>query len=103
MNAEPKPCACDVDDYDYSRIDNPSCERHHPRVEADATPPAVAQGLVFLLTRIGSWTNARWDQHLRERLGDEHAETVIRWLAEHDIRPHIPEGTSGRALQESIR
>lgn len=57
----------------------------------NATPAAVEQGLNFLLTRIGSWTNARWDQHLRERMGDEHAETVIRWLAERGIRPHIPE------------
>jgi hypothetical protein len=65
-----------------------------------AAPPEVSLGLVFLLTHIGSWTNARWDQHLRERLGDGYAASVIRWLAERGIRPHIPEGLSGRRLQE---
>lgn len=65
-----------------------------------ATPPEVWQGLEFLLTRIGSWSNARWDQHLRERLGDEHAESIIRWLAARSIRPYIVEGSSGRRLQE---
>lgn len=75
------------------------------KLEADmASDDAVEHveriGLNFLLTRIGSWTNARWDQHLRDRLGDDHTVTIIRWLAERGIRPHIPEGTSGRRLQE---
>lgn len=33
--------------------------------------------LAFLLTRIGSWTDARWDQHLRHEFGDEFAGPVI--------------------------
>lgn len=66
---------------------------------SDDTPAAVVQGLQFLLTRIGSWTESRWDQHLRYQIGDEHAETVIAWLAERGVLPHIPDG-SGRALQE---
>jgi len=30
ISSEPR-CTCDVDDYDYSRIDNPDCKKHHPR------------------------------------------------------------------------
>jgi hypothetical protein len=36
--------------------------------------------LDFLLTRIGSWTNARWDQHLRDEYGDEKTDLFIAWL-----------------------
>ncbi len=90
--------------------------RQHANVEMNALRPSGAGkgdgegsppvshveriALNFLLTRIGSWTHARWDQHLRERFGDEHTETVIRWLAERGIRPYIPKGTGGRRLQE---
>ena len=41
---------------------------------------AVKPALQFLLTRIGSWTHARWDQHLRHEFGDEKAEQAIRWI-----------------------
>lgn len=33
--------------------------------------------LDWLLTQIGSWTNARWDQHLRHRFGDVRADEII--------------------------
>lgn len=36
--------------------------------------------LRFLLTRIGSWTNARWDQWLRDEFGDERANYMIAEL-----------------------
>lgn len=36
--------------------------------------------LALLLLRIGSWTNARYDQHLRFEFGDENAEKFLRWL-----------------------
>lgn len=65
------------------------------------TPPEVTQGLNRILTRIGSWTNTRWDQHLRSFFGDEATDMVIGWLAERGILPHIPNG-SGRLLQEKI-
>jgi hypothetical protein len=43
--------------------------------ECDFT--AAKPALQFLLTRIGSWTSARWDQHLRNEFGDEKAERAI--------------------------
>lgn len=46
--------------------------------------------LELLLTRIGSWTTARWDQHLRNEVGDEDANAIIAWLKDHDILPYIP-------------
>lgn len=33
--------------------------------------------VTWLLTRIGSWTVARWDQHLRDEFGDEVAGPAI--------------------------
>lgn len=54
------------------------------RIRAGQQPAAVdgeaAEALRFLLTRIGSWTNARWDQHLRYEFGDERAERMIAAL-----------------------
>ncbi len=41
---------------------------------------AAKPALQFLLTRIGSWTDARWDQHLRHEFGDEKADKAIRWI-----------------------
>lgn len=38
---------------------------------------AVEAGLAFLLTRIGSWSYARWDQWLRHEFGDEAADRMI--------------------------
>jgi hypothetical protein len=36
--------------------------------------------LAFLLTRIGSWTTSRWDQHVRDEFGDEVADDLRRLL-----------------------
>jgi hypothetical protein len=33
-----KLCTCSLDDYDYSRIDDPKCPRHHPPPEAERRP-----------------------------------------------------------------
>lgn len=48
---------------------------------AGAQPPIVSafhrKAFTRLLERIGSWTDARWDQHLRQDVGDEHADVVI--------------------------
>lgn len=38
---------------------------------------ATQIGLAFLLNRIGSWTEARWDQHLRHEFGDDIANLMI--------------------------
>ena len=37
--------------------------------------------LRWILDRIGSWTNARWDQHLRSEFGDERANAVMEMVA----------------------
>lgn len=50
----------------------------------------VKPALEFLLTRIGSWTSARWDQHLRYEYGDEATNNVIAALASLGIVPHLP-------------
>ena len=54
----------------------------------ERAPPTVRLALDFLLTRIGSWTHARWDQHLRSEIGDVSADAVIEWIVENlDIVP----------------
>jgi hypothetical protein len=52
-----------------------------------SVPPEVVELLCFLLTRIGSWTSARWDQHARYEKGDEAADMLIAWLKSHGIDP----------------
>jgi hypothetical protein len=37
----------------------------------------------YLLTQIGSWTEARWDQHLRYIICDEEADAIIAWMGKH--------------------
>jgi hypothetical protein len=65
------------------------CGKLYPHHDTTAhllkAPEAAKQGLVFLLTRIASWTNARWDQHLRERYGDKATDEIIEWLHKHEI------------------
>lgn len=46
------------------------------------------KALETILTRIGSWTSSRWDQHLRHEVGDEDANAIIAWLAKHGINPY---------------
>lgn len=51
------------------------------RIDAlEAEDCTVEAALAFLLTRIGSWTDARWDQHLRHEFGDEAAGRMIAAL-----------------------
>jgi hypothetical protein len=38
------------------------------------------RAILFLFTKIGSWTAARWDQQLRYEFGDEYTDKVIREL-----------------------
>lgn len=60
-------------------------EREQRRPDAQAAPIMPASGRLavqFLLTRIGSWTHARWDQHLRNEIGDAAANVAIRWIEE---------------------
>lgn len=38
--------------------------------------------LEWLLTRVGSWTSARFDQHARHEFGDEATNRFLAWLRE---------------------
>lgn len=44
------------------------------------SPCAARTALAWLLTRIGSWTHARWDQHVRHEFGDEIADALVHSL-----------------------
>lgn len=50
--------------------------------------PRAREALENLLVRIGSWTPARWDQHLRYDVGDEVANEIIAWLEARNIKPY---------------
>lgn len=50
------------------------------RTSGRASGRNLETALAFLLTRIGSWTDARWDQHLRHEFGDELANVMIAAL-----------------------
>lgn len=43
--------------------------------------------LTWLLNRIASWTNARFDQHARSEFGDERTDALLSWLEANGIRP----------------
>lgn len=43
-------------------------------------PEDVRDGVIHLFLSIGSWTNSRWDQHLRYEYGDEKTDTIVQWL-----------------------
>ena len=40
----------------------------------------VRDAIIHLFLSIGSWTNSRWDQHLRHEFGDEKTDSIISWL-----------------------
>jgi hypothetical protein len=73
--------------------------RARPGEEQRPCPRCGARTAVaFLLLRIGSWTNARFDQHVRHEFGDEIADALHEWLEE--VRVPI-EALSERRLSES--
>jgi hypothetical protein len=49
-----------------------------------ATPQMI---LDWLLTRVGSWTSARFDQHARHEFGDEATDRFLAWLREQGVKP----------------
>ena len=53
--------------------------RAHERKKWQRSPSARL-AVDWLLTRIGSWTSARWDQHLRDHVGDEATDRIIEDL-----------------------
>ena len=56
--------------------------------------------LRWLLNRVGSWTNATWQQHLRNEFGDEAANDVIRWLdARRLASPAVRECVAGADIR----
>lgn len=40
------------------------------------------EALLWLLMRVGSWTNARWDAHIRHEFGDAIADEVMEAVSE---------------------
>lgn len=70
------------------------------RRQRERQKKTVERALCFLLIRIGSWTNARFDQHLRHEFGDEFADDVMAWLAE-NVSPELGKGPHGEPLYRS--
>lgn len=82
------------------------CEAHARLVPApEPRSPALLsarqrEGLATVLTRIGSWTNARWDQHLRFEVGDEDADAIVAWLAAREVFPYLPSPEDSRRKKD---
>lgn len=55
------------------------------RIEQHAGEEAM---LAYLLESIAGWTTSRWDQHLRNEVGDEDADRLIQWLEEKGVKPY---------------
>ena len=53
-------------------------------------PEDVRDGIVHLFLSIGSWTNSRWDQHLRHEYGDEKTDKIIQWFIAEGILYEMP-------------
>lgn len=51
-----------------------------PAPTVPAPGDQVIDGLAWILLRVGSWTAARFDQHLRDEFGDGLAGELLRWL-----------------------
>ena len=49
--------------------------------------PRQQKGFRAILLRIASWTNARFDQHLRHEISDEDADAVLRFLGKLCVLP----------------
>lgn len=62
--------------------------------------PRQRLGMSLLLLRIASWTNARFDQHLRDEIGDEDADAVLRALAALGVLP--PECDPSGRIRASV-
>ncbi|MFI5297358.1 MAG: hypothetical protein ACHREM_04610 [Polyangiales bacterium] len=43
--------------------------------------------LADLFSRIGTWSGVPWDQHIRNEMGDGHADAIVRWLLQQGIHP----------------
>lgn len=65
-------------------------------------PEDVRDAIMHLFLRIGSWTNNRWDQHLRHEYGDEKTDKIISWLiAEGILDSHPKDAFAGFDLAGS--
>lgn len=85
-------CECAEGDGNPAPVFNARCPVHDswpPNVEMTLPGPTVRMAVAFLLTRIGSWTHARWDQHLRNEVGDEAANEAIEWIEETFWRKNV--------------
>lgn len=60
------------------------------RPAGSGVPDEVRDGVVHLFLSIGSWTNSRWDQHLRYEYGDEKTDKIVQWLIAEGILYEVP-------------
>lgn len=65
-------------------------------------PEDVRDAIIHLFLRIGSWTNARWEQHLRNEYGDEKTDRIIKWLIDEGILHHFPKDSSAGFAEEDL-
>jgi len=56
------------------------CGDNNTGMSHPCTTCGTRTALAFLLVRIGSWTDARWDQHVRYEFGDDIANALARML-----------------------
>lgn len=61
----------------------------------------IRDAIVFLLVRIGSWTNSRFDQQLRHEFGDEITNETMQWLKE-NVSPSLGKGPLGEPMYRTI-
>ena len=64
------------------------CGDRHTGMAHPCTPCGSRAALTFLLDRIGSWTSARWDQHVRFEFGDEVADGLAALLQKSGVTPY---------------
>ena len=65
-------------------------ESNNTNPGAAGVPEEVRDGIVHLFLSIGSWTNSRWDQHLRYEYGDEKTDKIVQWLIAEGILYEVP-------------
>lgn len=62
------------------------------RLRSIVEHPTDHEMIAWLLRSIASWTNARFDQHLRNEFGDADAERALDWLRTFGVLHHVENG-----------
>lgn len=61
------------------------------------------RALEDLLVKIGSWTPARWDQHLRYDVGDADTDAIVLWFRYHGMNPFGSGSTCEKKDSNGVR